>query len=54
MTFSIPFLNKTPTVAILRLTGTIAAGGRGQLNDQTLAPYIEKAFSKGKPAAVAW
>ena len=50
---SIPFLNKTPTVAILRLTGTIAAGGRGQLNDQTLAPYIEKAFSKGKPAAVA-
>ena len=53
MTLSIPFLNKTPTVAILRLTGTIAAGGRGQLNDQTLAPYIEKAFSKGKPAAVA-
>jgi serine protease SohB len=37
----------------LRLTGTIAAGGRGQLNDQTLAPYIEKAFAKGKPTAVA-
>ena len=53
MTISIPFLNKKPTVAVLRLTGTIAAGGRGQLNDQTLAPYIEKAFAKGKPAAVA-
>ncbi|MDB3911302.1 S49 family peptidase [Paracoccaceae bacterium] len=53
MGINIPFLKKTPTVAVLRLTGTIAAGGRGQLNDQTLAPYIEKAFTKGKPAAVA-
>ena len=53
MAFQIPFLNKTPSVAVLHLSGMIAAGGRGQLNDHTLAPYIEKAFSKGKPAAVA-
>jgi len=53
MAFQIPFLNKTPSVSVLHLSGMIAAGGRGQLNDQTLAPHIEKAFSKGKPAAVA-
>ena len=53
MSIHIPFLNKIPIVSVLRLSGMIAAGGRSQLNDQTLAPYIEKAFSKGKPAAVA-
>ena len=53
MTFRIPFLSKSPSISILYLNGMIAAGGRGQLNDQILAPYIEKAFSKGKPAAVA-
>ncbi|GAA6209479.1 S49 family peptidase [Cognatishimia sp. WU-CL00825] len=49
----IPFTKKAPSVSVLRLSGVIAAGGRGQLNDQTLAPLIEKAFKKGKPAAVA-
>jgi serine protease SohB len=51
----IPFLKKPPRVAVVRLEGTIAAGGRtgGRLNDATLAPVIERAFAKGKPVAVA-
>ncbi|MFC2968999.1 S49 family peptidase [Acidimangrovimonas pyrenivorans] len=54
MTFRLPFLNRHPTVAVLRLQGMIAAGGRaGVLNDASLAPLIERAFRKGKPAAVA-
>lgn len=47
----IPFVKADPTVAVIRLNGVIATGARG-LNDQTLAPIIEKAF-RGKPAAVA-
>ena len=49
------FKNK-PSVNILRLSGVIANGGRfggGNLNDAGLAGQIEKAFSKGKPKAVA-
>ncbi|MCI2399605.1 S49 family peptidase [Aliiroseovarius subalbicans] len=49
----IPFLKSTPTVAVLRLTGVIATGARGQLNDATLGPVIERAFRKGKPDAIA-
>lgn len=50
----IPFLNKPPTVAVLRLNGMIATGSRvGALNDAGLAPLIERAFAKGKPKAVA-
>lgn len=45
----IPFLPKNPTVAVLRLAGSI--GGRG-LTDTGLAPLIEKAFAI-KPVAVA-
>lgn len=48
----IPFLKSAPTVAVVRLQGQIANGSRG-LDDPSLAPVIEKAFSKGKPAAVA-
>ncbi|MFK7880346.1 S49 family peptidase [Roseobacter sp.] len=48
----IPFLKSDPTVAIIRLSGVISAAGRGTLNDASLAPIIEKAFSRGKPAAV--
>ncbi|WP_187431052.1 putative protease SohB [Roseobacter fucihabitans] len=48
----IPFIKSDPTVAVLRLSGVISASGRGTLNDQSLAPIIEKAFSRGKPAAV--
>ncbi|WP_297770297.1 S49 family peptidase [uncultured Roseovarius sp.] len=49
----IPFLNRKPSVAVIRLAGMIGAGGRAQLNDETLGPVIEKAFSRGKPVAVA-
>jgi len=50
----IPFLNSTPLVAVIRLSGVISTGGRGQsLNDADLAGMIEKAFRKGKPKAVA-
>jgi len=37
----------------LRLSGVIAAGSRGGLSDQSMAPLIEKAFRRGKPKAVA-
>ena len=49
----IPFLKSEPTVAVVRLNGVIASGARGQLNDQAIGPLLEKAFSRGKPAAVA-
>jgi serine protease SohB len=49
----LPFMTSDPTVAVIRLAGVISAQGRGALNDATLAPVIEKAFSKGKPVAVA-
>jgi serine protease SohB len=48
----IPFMNKAPFVAVIRLQGAITTAGRG-LDDVSLAPVIEKAFKKGKPAAVA-
>jgi len=48
----IPFLNRSPLVAVVRLQGMISAGGRG-LNDAALAPVLERAFRRGKPAAVA-
>ena len=46
----IPGMKEDPTVAVVRLEGMIASG-RG-LNDQGIAPAIEKAFAR-KPAAVA-
>lgn len=48
----IPFLKAGPVVAVVRMQGMIAAGGTGRLNDQTLAPVLEKAFRR-KPDAVA-
>lgn len=45
-------MKSTPLVAVIRLSGVISTG-RGGLNDQTLAPMIERAFAKGKPKAVA-
>lgn len=48
----IPFLKSDPTVAVIRLAGVISASGRGVLNNASLAPVIEKAFVRGKPAAV--
>ena len=49
----IPFLQSDPVVSVVRLHGLIASGARGTLSDQALAPVIEKAFARGKPAAVA-
>ena len=49
----IPFLKSPPVVSVLRLQGVIASGTRGTLNDQALAGLIEKAFTRGKPAAVS-
>ena len=50
----IPFLNSDPIVPVLRLSGAISASAwGGGMNDQTLAPMIEKTFARGKVAAVA-
>ncbi|MCY4152956.1 MAG: S49 family peptidase [Aestuariivita sp.] len=53
MTRWLPFLKTKPTVAVVRLSGVIASTSRGALNDASLRPIFEKAFQKGKPAAVA-
>jgi serine protease SohB len=51
----IPFLPKPPLVPVIRLQGMILSGGRfaSGLNDAGIAPLVERAFSRGKPAAVA-
>jgi len=52
----LPFVKSAPLVAVVRLTGTIASGGRfgaQNLNDTGTAAVLERAFAKGKPAAVA-
>ena len=51
----IPFLKKPPFVPVIRLSGAIGGGSRfsPSLNDETLAPLINRAFTRGKPAAVA-
>ncbi|MDO5643665.1 MAG: S49 family peptidase, partial [Paracoccus sp. (in: a-proteobacteria)] len=52
----IPFLNPAPRVSVLRLQGVIATAARpggGALNDAALAPLLERAFTRGKPKAVA-
>lgn len=41
-----------PSVSIIRLTGAIGTG-RSSMTDAGLAELIEKAFTKGKPKAVA-
>ncbi len=48
----IPFLPKPAYVPVIRLQGAIGAGGRS-LSDQSLAPLLDRAFARGKPAAVA-
>jgi signal peptide peptidase SppA len=48
----IPFLPKPPLVPVIRLQGSIGSGSRS-LSDAALAPLIERAFSRSKPAAVA-
>lgn len=46
------FLRRSPAVAVIRLNGVIASGPRG-LSDDALAPLIERAFRRGRPAAAA-
>lgn len=47
-------LFKRPTrINLVRLQGMIAAGARGRLSDEAVAPLLERAFKAGKPAAVA-
>jgi len=53
MKLSLPFLKKHPVVAVVRLSGAIGMAGRASMSDTALAPVLEKAFRKGKPAAVA-
>ena len=50
------FRKRTPLVSVVRLEGVIASGGMvrsSALNDAGIAPLLERAFSKGKPSAVA-
>lgn len=50
----IPFMKADPLVAVIRLSGVIASAARGGvLSDAATAPFIERAFRKGKPKAVA-
>jgi len=49
----IPFFPNRPLVAVIRLQGTIVNSSRG-LDDPGLAPVIERAFARGRPAAVAF
>jgi len=48
-----PFLSSHPIVAVIRLSGVIGGRGRVGLCDESIGPAIEKAFRRGKPAAVA-
>ena len=52
MKLNLPFLPKPPLVNVIRLQGAIGMGSRG-LSDTSLAGLIERAFTRGKPAAVA-
>ncbi len=46
---------RSGVIAVIRLEGVISTGGRlgGGINDQTMAPLLEKAFSLGKLKAIA-
>ncbi|WP_040609724.1 S49 family peptidase [Pseudooceanicola batsensis] len=46
-------MKRPPLVAVIRLQGMISSGPRGPLSDEAMAPVIERAFRRGKPAAVA-
>ena len=51
----IPFLKKPSLIPVIRLSGSISGGSRFSpaLSDAGLAPMIERAFTRGKPVAVA-
>lgn len=52
MRFPLPFLSRPPVVSVVRLSGTIAARSRA-LSDETVGPLLERAFRRGRTAAVA-
>jgi len=52
MRVNLPFLPKPPLVPVIRLQGTIGTGPRS-LSDHVLAPLVERAFARGRPAALA-
>lgn len=51
----VPFTKKPSRVAVVRLSGLIATGGRpgASLNDESYAAVLERAFRRGRPKAVA-
>jgi serine protease SohB len=49
----IPFMKSDPVVSVVRLAGSIGSGPRSPLSDEAIGPVIERAFRRGKPAAVA-
>ncbi|QYX56495.1 S49 family peptidase [Roseovarius sp. SCSIO 43702] len=49
----LPWSRAHPRVAVVRLMGTIGSGPRSALSDEAMRPVLEKAFRRGKPAAVA-
>jgi serine protease SohB len=49
----IPFLKRNPLVSVVRLSGVIGAGPRAALSDEGLERVLTRAFTKGKPNAVA-
>ncbi|MBK5933025.1 S49 family peptidase [Rhodovulum imhoffii] len=49
-----PFIKHKPRVSVVRLSGVIAGARiRSGLSDAGLAPVLERAFRRGRPAAVA-
>ena len=53
MNLRLPFIKNPPLVSVVRLSGTIGMAGRASLTDTALAPLLERAFRRGRPAAVA-
>lgn len=50
----LPFLPQYPVVSVIRLQGFISSGARSAaLNDAGVASLIERAFTRGRPRAVA-
>ncbi|SFD89715.1 S49 family peptidase [Roseivivax sediminis] len=53
MKLRLPFLKSGPLVSIVRLQGTIGGMGRTAISDRSVAQQLDRAFSRGKPVAVA-
>lgn len=51
--FNLPFTRRKPTVAVVHLSGVIAAGARTGLSYRSCAPLLERAFKARRVQAVA-